>query len=236
MTRATRWLGTVGGGVGVAVFASFALVACSSSNGAPSAGGDASACEGASSCGADSGAADDTGTIFPGEDATTGDDGGGGGPPLESEASLSDRGQAPCQVTLSGAQSHAFSCFVGASYTTANMLTTFTLTVPMPQPLEQVTVTLQHVGTPQTGTWASTDTGANGSVSVLGLPGAMVPEWAAVGGGSSATGSYSADLTFALGKPTAMGEMLGTNGTLTATLTPVTQTGATGTVKFSATF
>jgi hypothetical protein len=226
--------------LGAALAASLLIVACgSSSNGARGSATDAG-CDGA--CGDDAGAAD-TGST-PGEDASVEDsgddanDGGGGGPPLLNDGALTDRGQPPCTVTMTGAQVRSFDCVVTATYFASSMKTSFTLTVPMPEPLEQVSVSLENIGPLMSGTWGSNMTGASGNVTVRGVSGgAMIPTWGAQASAGAAVGSYTLEVMFKGGMASmGGGEAVGASGMLSASLAPVASTGAMGTIVLNATF
>jgi hypothetical protein len=210
-----------------------AFLACSSGSAghASDAGGDVEGADGAD------------GSSGSGGGSGSGGSSGGSGSGSSSGIPLTDASEPPCNLTVQGAVTGAFPCTASLQYFTSANRSTFAIAVGDPRPLQLVSVTIQHVGHPMSGTWASTDTGASGGATVEGVESdAGFPTWqvsaASSGGqdGGGAQGKYDLQLTVGVGKPTPTGESFGSTGTLSATLPAVTQSGATGTVTLHVAF
>jgi len=161
---------------------------------------------------------------------------GGSGSGSSSGVFVPDGGPAPCNLSVSGAVSGVFTCSVSVTYATAANRGDVTISVADPRPLQQITLSLQKPGLPVTGSWANTDTGASGGITVEGESDASVPTWACTVGGTSPDGTYTMQLQVGAGMPDMGGEVFGANGTIDAMLPAVTSSGAMGTVSLHATF
>jgi hypothetical protein len=141
-----------------------------------------------------------------------------------------------CTVTLSGALSGTYDCRP-ATTTWSNIDNTgaFTFAVYASGSRPAISVPIAWDSEPAPRTYSNTDLLAQADIAVTSAANQI---WrATVGTGAAATGSYS--LTFTsivanLNGPSGKG--YSTEGTLTATLTPVAASGATGTLTLTATF
>jgi hypothetical protein len=116
------------------------------------------------------------------------------------------------------------------TYAASSNLGGVTFVVSMPSPLAGITASIEKPGMPASGTWSNTDTGAKSAV-VVESAGVPPSTWEANQGSSSDQGSYVMNANFS-----GTGPLYKVSGTVTATLTPLATTGASGTVSLSATF
>lgn len=142
---------------------------------------------------------------------------------------------ASCTVMLTGALSGTYSCSAALLvWTAATNVTGLVITVPQAGSTPAVTISVTWPGAASTGTYQSTDAGAAGGINVLATG---TGDWLASVGGNAPSGSYGAQLTSVSQiATTASGASYSTHGSLSATLTPVSNSGATGTLGLSATF
>ncbi len=141
-----------------------------------------------------------------------------------------------CTVSLSGAVTGTYDCHA-ASVTWSNVdsLGTFTFSVAGSATTPTVTITVQWLGEPTIGTYASSDSAAQALLVVRTSSGQT---WQASVGGSNATaGSYALDFTSVVNNlQEQYGNLYATDGALSAHLPAVAASGATNTVLLSATF
>jgi len=143
-----------------------------------------------------------------------------------------------CTVILSGALSGSFNCSTAAfgSWSSGANQSTLGFGVNGTASTPAVGVGLFFAGPMHTGTYKSTDAGANGAVSAT--PNSSSSQTWTAAAGSSSQGSYTMSLTD-LGSSVALGSGLaypGVHGTLDATLPAAASTGASGTVTLHAVF
>jgi hypothetical protein len=143
---------------------------------------------------------------------------------------------ASCSVTLSGEIAGSFDCrpaIIGWASASNTSGFGFSLTASGTQPA--VVVSVSWAGQPSVRTYASSDSGAQGIAEVLVSPSL---EWlASAGGNTPAQGSYALTVTSVSDTvATARGRAYLVAGTLSATLTAVATTGASGTITLAATF
>ncbi len=142
---------------------------------------------------------------------------------------------ASCAVTLTGGVSGTYNCSAPVMiWTAATNITGLVITVPQAGSTPAVTISVTWTGKPAPGTYQSTDAGAAGGINVLATG---TGDWLASVGGNAPSGNYSVQLSdVSQIATTASGISYSTHGTLSATLTPVSASGATGTLALSATF
>jgi hypothetical protein len=146
----------------------------------------------------------------------------------------SDGGGNGCFGTVSGAVSGGFRCQPEITYDSVRNLGGVKLSTayPPPRPLAAIYVDLFRPGMPTSGTWTDGDPGAQSIVEVVYGPPCMTWE-EIVGTDAGVTGSYTMNLTI---NGVATNGVYQATGSITATCTAVTATGATGTVTLSASF
>jgi hypothetical protein len=145
-------------------------------------------------------------------------------------------GQSPtCTVTLSGGLAGTYDCKPAlAAWASANNTGGFTFTVGTSQSSPYITVAIGFPGEPHTGSYLNTGSGATGGVSVTSSAGVATQVWAATTG-NTPTGSYSLTFTsVSSAVTTSSGKAYTTNGSLAATLSPLTA--QSGSITLSATF
>jgi hypothetical protein len=142
-----------------------------------------------------------------------------------------------CTIMLTGQLTGSFDCnSVVISYDIAANLGSVALGVGNPAPLAAIHVTIARPGMPTVGDWLDSDPGAQASLAAQanGMPG---PLWQATRGAGPDVGNYSMTLTSADPEQFNNNQTLFVgHGSVSATLTSVTQTGATGMVGLMATF
>jgi len=142
-----------------------------------------------------------------------------------------------CSVSFSGATTGTYDCQPATTaYSLLDGDAVFSFGVTQSGARPQVAVSLAWVGEPQVGSYANTDVGAVAHLQVTTSSGAA---WLASVGENNvgAAGTYLLTFSSVVNNlQTAQGNGYSTDGTLTATLTPVSGTGASGTVTLTATF
>jgi hypothetical protein len=147
----------------------------------------------------------------------------GGGPPGGSSA---------CKVTLSGAQSGTYDCTIVSAWVAAQDITGVGLTVGQGSEV-QLAGTVQYDKKGRTGTFASSDPDASGSVAW----GSGLNRYVASVGSGANMGSYTLRLSkvSSLGSSSS-GEAYAVEGTLDASLDPIPGSSGSGTINLHATF
>lgn len=163
--------------------------------------------------------------------ATTGDaaEGADGAAAADSAATTSG-----CSITLSGGMTGSFTCTAAAVWASSNNQGGLALNVKNQPANGLLSISIGFPGEPHTGTYRSTDTGAKGGVTMR--QGTSI--WVASTGGSSAPqGSYELVLN-RVANPlnSSSGKSYDVSGTLTATLAPITASGASNDVAFASSF
>ena len=143
-----------------------------------------------------------------------------------------------CTVTLSGALTGTYDCKPAtAAWSSSSSQGGFAFNVSQAGSAPAISLAIGWPGEPKTGTYANTDAGAQGAVSVQIPSGASAGHWVAAAGSGSAQGSYSLKFTSVSNTLSASNvKAYSTEGTLDATLPAVSGTGATGTITQHATF
>lgn len=163
--------------------------------------------------------------------------GGGGGD------DMGGGGGSGCSATLSGAETASYpDCEAVAAFDGSKNQSTVSITPKDASGSDAGPVTtIELAGMLATGTFKSSDAGANGIVQLVDTTGSSVAQWAAAAGSSAgsngAQGSYT--LTITSTNPFAMAPGVTDyqpHGSLTATLAPIAGTGATGNLDYSIDF
>jgi len=136
-----------------------------------------------------------------------------------------------CTMTATGAVNETATCTATTVYASGSNLGGPTLTIQGSNSVS-LEATITRPGMVTSGTWSSTDTGTKGSIDAT----MGIPTWDACQGCSTPQGSWTMDLTVESMSTTSDGATYIATGTINATLPPITATGATGTVTFTASF
>jgi hypothetical protein len=145
-----------------------------------------------------------------------------------------------CSVTLSGALTGTYDCKPATTaWSTSNNTGAFGFSVPASGSAPAITVAIGWTGEPTAKHYKNTDSDGQGSVTVQTGSGATTQVWAgcaSAGGGCSTTGgSYDLNFTGVSNSLTvSTGKAYSTDGTLSATLQPLT--GQSGTITVAVTF
>ncbi len=141
-----------------------------------------------------------------------------------------------CTVTLTGAITGTYNCEPATTaWGLADGMGVFSFGVSQSGSRPGVSVAISWVGEPTVGDFTSSDVGA---VAHLALTMSSNQAWlASVGEGTAAAGTYTLAFTSVVNNiSTVSGNGYSTEGTLTASLTPVAGSGSSGTITMSATF
>jgi len=141
-----------------------------------------------------------------------------------------------CTVTLTGAVTGTYNCQPATTaWGLGDDMGVFSFGVPQSGSRPGISVAISWVGEPTVGQYASADLGA---VAHLALTMSSNQAWlATVGEGTAAAGTYTLAFTSVVNNlSTSTGNGYSTEGTLTASLAPVTGSGSSGTITLSATF
>ncbi len=173
-----------------------------------------------------------------GSGGSSGSASGGGSGSSSSSGGGSDGGLPACVVELSGAAKGAFPCTASLLYDSRTTLSSLSVTVLDPRPLQSVQVLISSPGMPVAGMSTNQDPNLTASLGVVGASTStsISPAWSASSGNGSSTGTFALTLNPGKGLPSTTGVLYGATGSLSATLPAVASSGATGDVTLSATF
>lgn len=142
-----------------------------------------------------------------------------------------------CTMSASGAITATGTCLATTVFASGSNLGGPTLTMTSTGMGVTLEATLTRPGMVTSGAWSSSDAGAKGTINAVSTSGLPPPTWLAeVGGSDPPQGSYSMNLTVESSSTVSSGEVYIATGTITGTLAAVAQTGATGTIDFTASF